>query len=128
MKYSQTFTLKDIFNNRQLRDKIPLVNYREIERENGRISRRTNMKTVNREVFDTATSSARPFYHPLITQRAGDTMIISGNLVGDYDTAVDKIYNDLLAKKRILAWTANDGDVIRDALKESAHEVARKMT
>lgn len=117
--YSQTFSLTDIFNNKKLKDKLPLINYREKELENGKISRRTYAKTVNRQVFDTATSAARPFYKPLITTRSGDVMVISGELVGDHDGAVDAVYNALQAKRSILIWTANNADMIRTALKEA---------
>ena len=118
-RYSQNFTLTDIFNNKKLKDKIPLINYKEKELENGKISRRTNAKTVNRQVFDTAISAARPFYKPIKTFRSGDTMIISGELVGDHDGAVDAVYNALQSKKSILIWTANNADMIRSALKEA---------
>lgn len=118
-RYSQIFTLTEIFNNKRLKNKIPLINYKEKELENGKISRRTNGKTVNRQVFDTATSAARPFYKPIITHRAGDTMEITGTLVGDHDQAVDAVYNALLAKRLLLIWTANNADMIRDALKEA---------
>lgn len=118
-EYSQIFTLTDIFNNKKLRNKIPLINYKEKELENGKISRRTYAKTVNRQVFDTATSAARPFYKPLKTARSGDTMIISGELVGSHDGAVDAVYNALLSKRSLLIWTANNADMIRSALKEA---------
>ena len=118
-RFSQNFTLTDIFNNKKLKNKIPLINYKEKELENGEISRRTNVKTVNRQVFDTATSAARPFYKPIKTTRSGDTMIISGELVGDHDGAVDAVYNALQSKKSILIWTANNADMIRSALKEA---------
>lgn len=118
-RFSQTFTLTDIFNNKKLKDKLPLINYKEKELENGKISRRTNAKTVNRQVFDTATSAARPFYKPIKTTRSGDTMIISGEMVGDHDSAVEAVYNALLAKRQILIWTANNADMVRYALKEA---------
>ena len=118
-RFSQNFTLTDIFNNKKLKDKIPLINYKEKELENGKISRRTNAKSVNRQVFDTATSAARPFYKPMITTRSGDLMIISGELIGDHDGAVDAVYNALQSKKSILVWTANNADMIRSALKEA---------
>lgn len=117
--YSQIFTLKDIFNNKKLKDKLPLVNYKEKELENGKISRRTNVKTINRFVFDTATSAARPFYKPIKTTRSGDFMIISGEMVGDHDEAVDAVYNALQSKRVLFIWTANNVKMIRDALKES---------
>lgn len=117
--YSQIFTLKDIFNNKKLKDKLPLVNYKEKELENGKISRRTNVKTINRFVFDTATSAARPFYKPIKTTRSGDMMIISGEMVGDHDEAVDAVYNALQSKRVLFIWTANNVKMIRDALKES---------
>ena len=118
-RFSQNFTLTDIFNNKKLKDKIPLINYKEKELENGKIFRRTNSKTVNRQVFDTATSAARPFYKPIKTTNSGDTIIISGELVGDHDGAVDAVYNALQAKRAILIWTANNADMIRSALKEA---------
>lgn len=118
-RYSQNFTLLDLFNNPNLKSKLPLINYREKELENGKVSRRTNAKTVNRQVFDTATSAARPFYKQMQTIRAGDTMIIQGNLVGDHNAAVDAVYNALLANRMVLIYTANNADMIRDALKES---------
>lgn len=117
--YTQNFTLKDIFNNPNLKSKLPLINYREKELENGKVSRRTNAKTVNRQVFDTATSAARPFYKQMQTIRSADTMIIQGNLVGDHNAAVDAVYNALVASRMILVYTANNADIIRDALKES---------
>lgn len=117
--FSQTFSLKDIFNNKNLKGKFPLINYREIEREDGKLSVRTNAKTVNRYVFDTATSAARPFYKGIKTTRSGDTMIISGELTGDHNSAVDAVYNALLNSKGVLSYTANNADMIRSALKES---------
>ena len=118
-RFTQTFSLTDIFNNKKLKNKIPLINYKEKELENGKISYRTNAKTVNRQVFDTATSTARPFYKPIKTTRSGDIMIIGGELVGEHDAVVDAVYNALLAKRMILIWTANNADMIRSALKEA---------
>lgn len=118
-RFSQNFTLTDIFNNKKLKDKLPLINYREKKLEDGRISRRTNAKTVNRQVFDTATSSARPFYKPIITHRSGNVMTIGGELVGELEAVVDAVYEALQAQKQIILFTANNADMIRDALKES---------
>lgn len=118
-RYSQIFTLKDLFNNPKIKNKLPQINYKEIERENGKISVRTNVETINKQIFDTATSAARPFYKPLQAIRSGDTMIIQGNLVGNHDNAVDAIYNALQAKRLLLMYTANNVDMIRSALKES---------
>lgn len=124
-RYTQNFTLEDIFNNKALKDKLPLINYKEIEREDGKISQRTSPKTVTRQIFDTAESAAKPYYKPLKAIRKGQTMDISGELVGDYDTAVDAIYNALLAKRAILIWTANNTDMIRDAVKEAGKNKMR---
>lgn len=120
-RFSQNFTLVDIFNNKKLRNKIPLINYREKELENGKISKRTNAKTVNRQVFDTAKSSARPFYNPMVASQSGDKLIIGGELRinSELEDVVDAVYNGLLAKKQILIFTANNADMIRDALKEA---------
>lgn len=118
-RYSQIFTLTDIFNNQKLKGKIPLINYKEKELENGKISRTTNAKTVNRQVFDTATSTARPYYKPLKATRNGDILILDGELVGDHDTVVNAVYDSLKAIRTLLIWTANNADMIRSALKEA---------
>ena len=118
-RYSQNFTLTDIFNNKRLKGKIPLINYKEIEREDGKVSRRTNAKTINRLVFDISTSAARPYYKPITTHRSGNIMVISGNLVGDHNAAVEAVYNALQSQKQVMSYTVNNADIIRSALKEA---------
>ena len=47
---------------------------------------------------------------------------LSGKLRDDktgQDDAVEAVYNALLAIKPVILWTANNADMIRDALKES---------
>lgn len=124
--FYQNFTLVDIFNNKNLKDKLPLINYKEKELEGGKFSRRTNLKSVNRQVFDIATSSARPFYKPINTSRSGDVMIISGEMVGDHDEAVNAVYNAIVSKKQMLTWTASNADMIRSALKETEKNKSRQ--
>ena len=118
-RFTQNFSLTDIFNNKKLKNKIPLINYKEKELENGKISRRTNAKTINRLVFDISTSAARPFYKPIKTHRAGNRMEIGGNLVGDHNSAVEAVYNALISQKQVMIYTVNNADIIRSALKEA---------
>lgn len=118
-RFTENFSLTDIFNNKKLKNKIPLINYKEKELENGKISRRTNAKTINRLVFDISTSAARPFYKPIKTHRAGNMMEIGGNLVGDHNSAVEAVFNALLAQKQVMIYTVNNADMIRSALKEA---------
>lgn len=118
-RFTQNFSLTDIFNNKKLKNKIPLINYKEKELENGKISRRTNAKTINRLVFDISTSAARPFYKPIKTHRAGNRMEIGGNLVGDHNSAVEAVYNALISQKQVMIYTVNNADMIRSALKEA---------
>lgn len=118
-RFTQNFSLTDIFNNKKLKNKIPLINYKEKELENGKISRRTNAKTINRLVFDISTSAARPFYKPIKIHRAGNRMEIDGNLVGDHNSAVEAVYNALISQKQVMIYTVNNADMIRSALKEA---------
>ena len=46
-------------------------------------------------------------------------MIISGNLVGDHNSAVEAVYNALLAQKQVMIYTVNNADMVRSALKEA---------
>jgi hypothetical protein len=117
--YQQKFTIKDIFNNQKLKGKIPLINYKETLQDNGKLSKRTKAKTINTLVFNTSVKASRSYYKPLKATRSGDTYIMGGTLVGDQDQAIDAVYNALLAKKMLMVWTANNGDLVRDALKES---------
>ena len=119
-RYSQIFTLEDIFSNPRLKNKLPMIRINERETDSGRVSVTSKVKTINAQIFDTSTSAARPFYKPILTRRMGDTLIIGGNLVGDQDDVVDAVYNALQAKRLMLVYTANSADMIRDAMKESA--------
>lgn len=118
-RFSRNFSLTDIFNNKALRGKIPLINYKEIETYDGRPAVRTALKSVNRFVYDTAKSAARPYYKPLVATQSGDRLILGGELVGEQDAVVDAVYAAILAQKSIISMTANNAYIIRDALKEA---------
>lgn len=124
--YSQRFTLTEIFNNKELKDVIPLVNYKEKEREDGKISTRTNMKSIKQLIVDASTKGARPYYKPLIVRRSQGSVVLTGKLVGDQDACVDAVYSSILAKRVFMIWTANNMDMVRSALKEA--EANKKKT
>lgn len=117
--YCQTFTLKDIFNNKDLQGVIPLVNYRETEDEFGKTHRTTRMKTVSAIVYETSKRAARPYYKPFTPSKSGDEINLRGNLVQDHGQAFDAVYSALLESAEMIRMTANYGDMIRDALKEA---------
>lgn len=119
MKYSQIFTLRDIFNNKELEGKLPLVNYKEIERADGSMSYRTKMSSVKKMVFDSSIKMARWYYKPLNATRSEDKLILDGNLIGDHNTCFRDIYDNLVGLRPMLSMTANNGDIVRSALKEA---------
>ena len=118
-KFSQNFTLRDIFENSKLKNKIPLIKYKEGTTPKGKESVRTQVKSVGTVVYNTSISAGRPFFRPITHSKNGDKINIGGNLVGDIDEAVDAIYNAIKGKKDILSYTANNAYMIRDALKEA---------
>lgn len=118
-RYTENFTLKDIFNNKELSDHLPIVNYRERKYDGNQVSVRTQMKTVKRQIFDTTIKVARFYYKPLQATRSEDMLILDGNLIYDHDACVNDIYNNLVGFRPFLMFTANNGDIIRSALKES---------
>lgn len=118
-RYTENFTLKDIFNNQELANHLPIVNYRERKYDGDKVSVRTQMKTVKRQIFDTSIKVARYYYKPLAPTRSGDMLILDGNLIGDHDACVNDIYDNLVGFRPFLMFTANNGDIIRSALKES---------
>lgn len=116
--YSQIFTLAQIFNNKELKDLIPLVNYKETQDDEGKIHRTTKMKSVSRLVYEKSISAARPYYKPLIHHKMGNSISISGTLIGELDGPVEAIYQTLLGSVGMLEMTVNNADIIRSALKE----------
>ena len=109
----------DIFSNKNLRKKLPYIDYKEKQTENGEVKQRTQVLTIRRQVFDTATASAKPYYLPLVTTKSENTLILDGNLVGDHNQAVDAVYNSLKGIRSEMVWTANNANIIRYAMKES---------
>ena len=118
-RYTENFTLKDIFNNKELSDHLPIVNYRERKYDGDKVSVRTSMKTVRAQIFDTTIRMARFYYKPLEYTKTEDTLILDGNLIYDHDACVNDIYDNLVGFRPFLMFTANNGDIIRTALKES---------
>lgn len=120
-QWTQNFTLIDIFNDKKLKGKLPLINYKETELENGKVSKRTNVKTIGKMVYDMSVSTARPYYNPIKPRKTGDIIFIEGNLVGDHNQVVEAIYSRLLSQRMVMVYTANNLDMIRSALKEGAN-------
>lgn len=118
-RYTENFTLKDIFNNKELSDHLPIVNYRERKYDGDKVSVRTSMKTVKTQIFDTTIRIARFYYKPLEYTKTEDTLVLDGNLIYDHDACVNDIYDNLVGFRPFLMFTANNGDIIRSALKES---------
>ena len=121
-RYSENFTLKDIFNCKELEGILPLVNYKEynvITPEGSSVIKKTNMKSVKKQIFDASIKMAHFYYRPLKAVKSGDTLVLDGNLIGDQDACVNDIYDNLVGLRPLLIFTANNGDIIRTALRES---------
>ena len=115
MRY-QLFTLADIFNNKKLKGKLPLINYKETEKD-GKTHKTTSLQSIPYIVYEVATKAAKPFYSPLQAKKRGDTIIIDGNAQGD---AYNAIYNAIVGARGLMIYTANNADMIRHALKQTA--------
>lgn len=118
--YAKMFTLQEIFNNKNLAGKIPLVNYKETTDELGAQHRTTNMKSVSKIVFESAKLGARPYYRPLKAVKSGDFITIGGKLNGELNTAYNAVYKAILSQTNMIRFTANNAEMIRSAVKESA--------
>lgn len=120
--YTQKFTLADIFNNYKLKNKLPLIHYKETVDEKGAMHRTTSLKSISRFVYDKAVYVAMPFYNPLKPKKSGNTIILGGNLIEGHSEAVDAVYRAILASKSVLEYTNNYAPLIRDAIKEGERE------
>jgi hypothetical protein len=118
-RYTQKFSLVDIFNNKNLKCKLPLVNYKEKELDDGRVQIRTYPKSVAKFVFDISSKAARPFYKEFKPRKLGNNISLSGNSEQNEDEIVDAVFNELIAQKHLLETTVNNIGMIRDALKET---------
>ena len=118
-QWSQIFTVRDILNNEVLKGKMPYIDYKEKETETGKVSQRTLVYTVRKQVFDTATNVARPFYSTMFTSKIGDQLLLNGEMIGNHDQAVDAVYTALKGIRAELIWTANTANLLRYAMKES---------
>lgn len=120
--YTENFTLKDIFNNKELEGKLPLINYQDyfaITDKGSKVYNKTSVKTIRSQVFDGSIKMARFYYKPLRATKQGNILILDGNLVYDHDSCVNDIYDNLVGMKPMLSYTANNVDMIRSALKEA---------
>lgn len=117
--YSNHFTLNDLFNNSLMRNVLPQVNYKERVDKDGELRQRTNMRSVNRIVFDTAERTAKPYYSTFNARRHGDEMLIFGDMVGEQDACVDAVYNACERAKLKIEFTSNNMNLIRNAVKIS---------
>ena len=124
-RYSQNFTLNDIFGDKRLKGKVPLVAYKEGETPKGRLSQRTSVVSVGQLAYNNAVSSARPFYKPLIAHKSGNMISISGNTETSLTDIVDVVYAKMQGIKQMLIMTANDTDMIRSAVKEAGRRKAQ---
>lgn len=118
-RYSQIFTMRDIFTNPNLLGRLPIIDYKETPKDNGKVSVRTKLQSVDKYVFDTTQFVANMFYKPARVYRSKGQIIVTGNLDGDTSQVVDAIYETLLASKDIMAWSGYHTELLRDALKES---------
>lgn len=116
--YKQVLTLTDIFNDKKLAGKLPLINYKESVGADGKEHRTTKVQSIVALVFGVSKAAAKPFYHPMTATRHGNGIDISGKLVGDFDAAADAVYNQLVASKGMMSITVNNIDMVRTALKE----------
>lgn len=112
-RYSQIFTLKDLFYNEKLKDKLPYIDYKNDK------SNDTANKDINHEILSIATSAATPFYEKLSINMTDGKIEIGGRLVGSHNSAVDAVYNAILSQKDTLSFTAGNADIIKAALKET---------
>ena len=121
--YTNKYTLSELFNNPYFRRVLPQVNYRELKNPDGGISRRTNLRSVNRIVFDTSENTANKLLTNVKSKRSGDSMEIVGD--GNIANCVEAVYNACMRAKRTVEYTANNMNIIRSALKAGMKQKAK---
>ena len=118
-RYNRNLSLIDIFNDKSLQNKLPLVRYNVYDMGNGEPNIRTRMLTLGSFVYRLAQRGARPYYKPLVTRKFADNIYIGGKLIGGLEEATNSVYETILANKGLLEMTVNQMDMIRDAVKEA---------
>lgn len=119
-RFSQNFTLLDIFTNKKLRKKLPIIRYKETINDNGKLSQRTSIKDVRERAYQIAKGVASQYYTTMETEVKGDTLVIKGNIeTRHHSTCVSEIFQTIKSQTVILKQTEHYMPVIREALKES---------
>lgn len=112
-RYSQIFTLKDLFCNKKLKDKLPYIDYKNNKNPN------TESSNIEQQILSIATAAATPFYEKLSVNLANGRIEINGKSSSSIETIADTVYNAILAQKDTLSFSAENLDIIKSALKET---------
>lgn len=113
--YSNNLTLKDIFTDKKLRGKIPLITVQ--DKPNG--ATRTSTRSVNRIIYDKSVAIARPFYKSFSPSRLANNIYIDGKTDVELDAIVNAVYIGLTSIKSNISYVANNSSVLQSAIKES---------
>ena len=113
--YSNNLTLKDIFTDKKLRGKIPLISVQ--DKPNG--ATRTSTRSVNRIIYDKSVAIARPFYKSFSPSRLANNIYIDGKTDVELDAIVNAVYIGLTSIKRNISYVANNSSILQSAIKES---------
>lgn len=106
--FSKVFSLKDIMQNKQLKNVMPQIS---VGKDVG--------EDIFNEIFNTAKQAAQPYYKPLIVVKSGEGIRIKGETQSTANEVVDVVYNALLSKQQVISFFAKNKSLYETALKES---------
>ena len=119
--YNNNFTLFDIFGNRRLRTKLPMIDIVFSQKGTG-FSWETSTRNMERQVYSVAVSAAKPLYNPLKATHGGSKVVLDGSSELSLTDIQNAVYDTINAQKTMLVWTANNITMIDDAMKSAEND------
>lgn len=119
--YSRKFTLRDIFNNEDLRKHIPQVKMAKSTNKKEKKGKYDNYTSLVQNVMVYAENTAKGFFSEYKTSLNGDDILIDGKL--KENCYVNGIVSNIVAKlesmKEFLASIISNADIIESAISDS---------
>lgn len=125
--YCQNISLSEIFNNRSIRKKLPIGDFKEVEKHN-KITKNGQLRIFSNQIKSISSAAASKYYKKVKVTRSNRTIIINGELKTSYGKAYNGIYLYVKNKSGLLKSLISSNEVLQTAwLEERKNVSAQKL-
>ena len=112
--------LIDFYNNKTLKQKLPIFNFKDSISNNNRDSN-AQMRMIADQILSYTRQCAKPYYKSLSVKRRNRTIVVKGKLKTTYNKAYNGIAKSIEGKRRLIACLALNNELLQNALIEDAN-------